>query len=90
MGVFLAALDRGDGETAHGLLCAEVRAEVDAGEVPGEYRLPTPARVVGSEETEVDGALVYEVDVRWADGSTTSFVVINEGGPHVCGMSSAG
>ena len=34
VGVFLAALDQGDGETAHALLCAEVRDRTDAGKVP--------------------------------------------------------
>ena len=87
VGVFLAALDRGDGETAHGLLCADLRAGLEAGEVPPEYRLPGPGRVVGSEEAELDGGPVYEVQVRWADGASTSLTVVNEDGPHVCGTS---
>jgi hypothetical protein len=90
VGVFLSALERGDGETAHGLLCTDVRAEVDAGEVPPEYRQPGPGRVVGSEESQVDGALVYRVEVRWAGDDSTFFTVVNEDGPHLCGMSSAG
>ena len=88
--VFLAALDKGDGETAHALLCAEVRDRTEAGEVPPEYLPALPAEVVGSEETEVDGASVVEVEVRGADGDTTSFVVRNEDGARVCGTSSAG
>jgi hypothetical protein len=87
---FPATLEEGDGETAHGLLCAEVRAEVDAGEVPAEYRLPGPGEVVRSMETEADGAPIVEVVVRWADDTTSRFSVVNEDGPHVCGMSSAG
>ena len=90
VGVFLAALDGGDRETAYGLLCEEVRASAEAGEVPPEYRLPTPAEVVGSERAELDGAPVYEVEVRSADGATTSFTVVNQDGPHLCGTSSAG
>ncbi len=90
VGVFLAALDRGDGETAHALLCAEVRDRTEAGEVPPEYSPALPARVVGSEETEVDGTSVVEVEVRGADGVTTPFVVVNEDGPRLCGTSSAG
>jgi hypothetical protein len=90
VGVFLAALDQGDDETAHGLLCSGVRAGLDAGEVPPEYRLPLPARVVGSEEIEVDGGPAYDVEVRWADGTTTAVTVVNEDGPHVCGVSAGG
>jgi hypothetical protein len=88
VGVFLAALDQGDGETAHGLLCADVRAQVDTGEVPEEYRPALPARVVGS--AEVDGGAGYEVEVRGADGATTAFTVVRENGPHLCGTSSGG
>jgi hypothetical protein len=90
VGVFLAALGKGDGETAHSLLCAEVRAQTDEGEVPAEYAPALPARVVGSEGAEVDGAAVVEVEVRGADGGTTSFVVLNEDGPRLCGVSSTG
>jgi hypothetical protein len=90
VGVFLAALDNGDRETAYGLLCAEARAGTEPGEVPAEYRLPTPAEVVGSEGIEVDGAPAYEVEVRSADGATASFTVVNEDGPHLCGTSSGG
>jgi hypothetical protein len=90
VGVFLAALAEGDDETASGLLCADLRAQTAAGKVPAEYRLPLPARVVGSREAEVDGAPVYEVEVRWADGTATAFTVINEDGPHLCGMVPAG
>jgi hypothetical protein len=89
-GVFLAALENGDDETAHGLLCVDARTDVDAGEVPPEYRLPLPARIVGSAETEVDGEPAYAVEVRWADGATSSMTMINEDGPHVCGISPAG
>ena len=90
VGVFLAALDNGDGGTAHALLCAEVRDQTEAGEVPPEYSPALPARVVGSKEAEVDGAAVVQVEVRGEDGATTSFEVINEDGPHLCGASSAG
>lgn len=86
--VFLAALDQGDGETAHGLLCAEVRAQVDPGEVPDEYRPALPARIVAS--TAVDGGSGYAVEIRGADGATTSFTVVREDGPHLCGTSPGG
>jgi hypothetical protein len=90
VGVFLAALDQGDDETAHQLLCAEVRAGLDAGEVPPEYRPALPAEVVGSEKAEVDGTPVYDVEVRGADGATTSFTVLSEDGARLCGIASDG
>lgn len=90
VGVFVTALDRGDTETAYGLLCEEVRATADAGEVPDEYLQPGPGRVLGSDETEVDGESAYDVEVRWSDGATSRLTVINEGGAKVCGITSAG
>ena len=90
VGVFLAALDQGDDETAHQLLCADVRAGLDDGEVPAEYRPALPAEVVGSEKAEVDGTPVYDVQVRGADGATTSFVVLSEDGARLCGIASGG
>jgi hypothetical protein len=88
VGVFLSALDQGDVETAHGLLCQAVRDETPAGEVPAEFDGATPGEVGGS--AEVDGGAAYDVDVRWADGSTSSIRVINEGGARLCGISPAG
>lgn len=90
VGVFLAALDKGDDETAYQLLCEAVRADLDPLEVPAEYRPALPARVVGSEKAEVDGTTVYEVEVRGADGATSSFTVLSEDGARLCGTSSAG
>src|SRR4051794_9762829 len=36
-GVFLAALDKGDTETAYGLLCEDERARIAPGDVAAEY-----------------------------------------------------
>lgn len=90
VGVFLAAMEQGDGETTHGLLCEELRRTIDAGEVPPEYRGALPGRVTGSSPVERDGRSVVDVAVRWADGTTTSFTVLNEDGPRLCGVSSTG
>ena len=90
VGVFLAALDQGDAETAFGLLCQAVRATADDGEIPDEYRQPGPGRVVGSSEVEVDGESAYDVEVRWSDGVTSRLSVVNEGGPKVCGITPTG
>jgi hypothetical protein len=86
VGVFLSALEHGDVETAHGLLCQAVRDEAPAGEVPAEYAGAVPGEVVGSTETEVDGSAAYDVEVRWADGATSSIRVINESGARLCGI----
>lgn len=90
VGVFLAALGQDDGETTHGLLCEALRRDTEAGEVPAGYRGELPARVTGSRETERDGTAVVEVEVAWADGAATTFTVINEDGPHLCGTSATG
>lgn len=90
VGVFLAALDQGDGETAHALLCEDVRAEFEPARVPAEYEQSVPGEVVGSTERDVDGVPVVQVEVRWADGGTSEIVVVNEGGPHVCSNPAAG
>jgi hypothetical protein len=87
VGVFLTALERGDVETAHGLLCQAVRDEAP-GEVPAEYDGAAPGEVLGS--TEADGGTAYDVEVRWDDGATSSIRVINEGGARLCGISPAG
>lgn len=90
VGVFLAALGQDDGETTHGLLCEEVRQGTEAGEVPAEYRGALPGRVTGSEETDRGGATVVEVEVAWADGTATTFTVVNEDGPRLCGTAPTG
>ena len=90
VGVFLSALDRDDAETVVGLLCQDVRATVDGGEIPDEYRQPGPGQVVGSSEIEVDGTPAYEVEVRWSDGVTSRLAVVNESGPRVCGITPGG
>jgi hypothetical protein len=85
VGVFLAALDAGDVETAHELLCTDERARVPAEGVAGEYGVEDGGEVVGAREVEVDGRVAQRVEVRWADGSASALVVIAEDGPHICG-----
>jgi hypothetical protein len=85
-GVFLAALEQGDTDTAHQLLCEDERARLRAGEVRAEYMRSDSGSVTGSAAAEVAGAPVYEVRVRWSGGGTTDLVVVNEDGPHICGV----
>ena len=81
-GVFLSALQQGDTDTAHQLLCQAERANLSPASVPPTYLAETPGRVVGAEAAG-DGQL--RVRVRWADDTTAEWTVISESGPRVCG-----
>ena len=84
-GVFLAALDKGDTETAHGLLCEDERARLAPDDVSAEYVAGEGiGRVVSVEEG--DGEPSREVDVEWSGGERARFVVVNSDGPHICGV----
>lgn len=83
-GVFLAALEQDDVETAHELLCQAERANLSPANVRPAYLRETPGRVVGAEAAG-DGRL--RVEVRWADGATTEWTIVGEEGPRVCGTS---
>jgi hypothetical protein len=90
-GVFLAALDQGDNETAFQLLCEGERAELGPDDVAGRYLAGDGAgRVVSSREADVDGSPVQQVRVEWSDGSSTQLSVVNADGPHVCGVTPEG
>jgi hypothetical protein len=81
-GVFLAALEQDDTETAHQLLCQAERANLSPASVPQAYLDATPGRVVGSGAA---GEGQLSVEVRWADGSMSQWIVISEDGPRICG-----
>ncbi|MFP5370433.1 MAG: hypothetical protein ACLGI3_06755 [Actinomycetes bacterium] len=80
--VFLAALAADDTETAHQLLCTTERERVAEREVAGEYLGETPGEVVGSS----DAGAEQVVEVRWADGAKSRYVVISENGARICGL----
>jgi hypothetical protein len=85
--VFLAALDKGDNETAYQLLCEQERAAMTPDDVAGRYLSGDGVgQIVGASDAEVDGDPVQRVQVRWPDGSLTTLTVINADGPHVCGV----
>ena len=86
VGVFLSALEAGDTETAHELLCEEERARVQPTDVADEYAGEGDGRVVDAVRGEVDGGAVQLVEVRWADGTERRLVVVSENGPRVCGL----
>ena len=81
-GVFLSALEQGDVETAHQLLCEAERAELPPEALGSTYLAETPGRVAGAEAA---GSGQLRVQVRWADGTTSEWTVISESGPRVCG-----
>jgi hypothetical protein len=83
--VFLAALDKGDTETAHGLLCEDERARLAPEDIGAEYLAGDGLGQVISVE-EVDGEHSREVDVEWPGGERARFVVVNSDGPHICGV----
>ena len=83
-GVFLAALEQGDVDTAHQLLCQAQLAELPPEDVVATYLAETPGRVVGAEAA---GEGELRVQVRWADDTTSEWTVIGEDGPRVCGTS---
>ena len=98
VGVYLAALEAGDTETAGELLCEAERdrAEeegVEAGERALESVPSGTGEVVGVQPGELDGQDSQEVRVRWDDGAgstETTLAVVLEDGPRVCGSSPAG
>ena len=85
-GVFVAALEKGDTETAHGLLCDKERARLGPDDVAPVYLVGRHGHVVGAEPAEVDGAPVENVRVMWDGGSTSTLTVVGEGGPRICGV----
>jgi hypothetical protein len=87
VGVFLAALDNGDNETAYHLLCEDERAGLAPDEVGPHYLAGDGSgKAVASSEDRSDGDPVQRVEVEWSDGTTSEFTVVNADGPHVCGV----
>jgi hypothetical protein len=86
--VFLAALHKGDTDTAYSLLCEQERAHLAPGDVAARYLGDGTGSVVGTSDAEVGGGPAQRVSVEWDDGSRTTMTVINSGGPHVCGVDS--
>jgi hypothetical protein len=90
--VFVAALQKGDDETAYGLLCADERARLQPEQMADEYLRAGTPRIGGATEG-TGGPPAERVEVRWTDGGavTSTFLrVVNEGGAHVCGTTSGG
>jgi hypothetical protein len=82
--VFLRALAAGDTETAYGLLCDTERQRLAPDKIAGAYLGPTPGAVSGASEVKQGGTTTEQVDVRWADGSTSRYTLVNQSGPRIC------
>ncbi|GAB3192634.1 hypothetical protein GCM10027261_05810 [Geodermatophilus arenarius] len=87
VGVFLAALEAGDTETAGDLLCQAERDRGEVGDVLAGYEHPGDAEVVGVAEGRLGDQDSQEVRVRWDDGAEATLAVVLEDGPRVCGTS---
>ena len=86
-GVFLAALEAGDTETAGDLLCEAERDAGDVTDVLPTYEHPGTGEVVGVEEGRLADQESREVRVRWDDGAEATLTVVLEDGPRICGTS---
>jgi hypothetical protein len=91
VGVFLAALDQGDVETAYQLLCEDERADLTPADVASRYLDGDGGgKVVAASADDVDGDPVQRVQVEWDGGARSEFTVVNSDGPHVCGVTPEG
>lgn len=86
VGVFFAAMSKGDTETTYGLLCDAERGRIRPDQVATEYGGPGTPQVGGTASATHDGKPAQQVTVRWSDGQTARLTVINESGPHICGI----
>jgi hypothetical protein len=92
-GVFVAALQQGDDQTAVELLCEDERARLQPADVAGEYLRSGTAEIGDVRDAELGDRPAQRVEVRWTDGdavTSTFLTVVNEDGAHVCGTASTG
>ncbi|NEM08880.1 hypothetical protein [Geodermatophilus normandii] len=87
VGVFLAALEAGDTETAGDLLCTAERDRGDVAEILPAYEHPGTGEVAGVEDGTLGDQDSREVRVRWDDGEEATLTVVLEDGPRICGTS---
>ena len=87
VGVFLAALEAGDTETAGDLLCEAERAGGDTADVLSGYEHDGTGEIVGVADGQLGDQDSREVRVRWDDGQAATLTVVLEQGPRICGTS---
>jgi hypothetical protein len=85
--VFLKALAAGDTETASGLLCDSERQRLAPDRIAAAYVGATPGTVGAATEVHQGGTTIEQVDVRWSDGSTSRYTLVNQSGPRICATS---
>jgi hypothetical protein len=83
-GVFLAALEQEDTDTAYDLLCQDERNRLAPDELAGAY-LGEGTGELGAVREDGEGR---RVPVEWSDGTTTELTVIGEDGLRICGTTS--
>ena len=84
-GVFLAALDKHDTETAYGLLCEHERQRLQPGEIADEYLDGTGVGRIVSVERGKD-ADSRRVEVEWPGGGRATYDVVSTDGLRICGV----
>jgi hypothetical protein len=84
-GVFLAALDNHDTETAYGLLCQDERDRLDPGDIAKAYVDGDGVGKVVS-VTRGSGSDTREVSVEWPGGGRATYDVVNSDGGRICGV----
>jgi hypothetical protein len=84
-GVFLAALDNHDTETAYGLLCPDERDRLAPGDVAAAYVDGTGIGTVVSVTREHDSQ-TRKVLVEWPGGGRATYDVVNSDGGRICGV----
>jgi hypothetical protein len=84
-GVFLAALDAHDIETAYGLLCQDERDRLEPGEIAAEYVDGSGVgRVVSVRHGQESGS--RRVEVEWPGGGRATYDVVSTDGLRICGV----
>jgi hypothetical protein len=89
-GVFLKALSKGDTETAYELLCDTERQRITPDRVASSYLGPGSGTVGTASTAKRNGDTIELVDVRWSDGSSSRYTLVNQSGPRICGTTKAG
>ena len=84
-GVFLAALDNHDTETAYGLLCQDERDRLAPGAIAAAY---VDGDGVGTVVSVKQGhsSDSRQVEVQWPGGGRATYDIVNADGPRICGV----
>lgn len=88
--VFLRSLAANDTETAYGLLCDTERQRLTPDRIAAAYLGPTPGTVGAAGEVKRGGTTTEVVVVRWSDGSSSRYTLVNQSGPRICATHPAG